>query len=52
MTDAYLGINLDEDEKRKIRVEAAEQDVSMSEFARNALSDWLEENATEQTAES
>ena len=50
MTNAYLGINLSEEEKRRIRRAAAEEDATMSELSRNILSEWLDENTTEQQA--
>jgi len=41
-----LGVGLTEDEKHKIRVEAAKRDMSMSELAREILMDAIEDDRT------
>ena len=44
MGDEAIHVSLSKDEKQEIRVEAARRDMSMSEFGREILSDWLDEN--------
>lgn len=48
MPDETIHVSVSEEEKKRIRAEAGERDMSMSEFGRNALLGWLEqENAAE-----
>jgi plasmid stability protein len=42
-----LGVGLTEEEKHKIRVEAAKRDMSMSELAREIIMDAIEDDRTD-----
>jgi plasmid stability protein len=44
-----LGVGLTEEEKHKIRVEAAKRDMSMSELARQIIMDAIEDDRTDGT---
>lgn len=43
MRDETVHVSVSEEEKRKIRAMAGERDLSMSEFGRRVLTEWLEE---------
>lgn len=42
-----LGVRLDSETKRQIRIEAAKRDLSMSELSREVIEDWVEEQTDE-----
>lgn len=44
-----LGVGLTEEEKHKIRIEAAKRDMSMSELARQIIMDAIEDDRTDDT---
>lgn len=50
MPDESVHVSLTKEEKREIRAEAGKRDLSMSEFGREVLTDWLDEHAAEQPA--
>lgn len=43
MTDEAIHISLTDDEKSRIRAAAGQRDQSMSEFGRDILTDWLDD---------
>lgn len=47
MADELISVSLTPEEKRSIRKEAGSRDMSMSEFGRHVLTEWLEENVGE-----
>lgn len=47
MADEAVHISLTEEEKRRFRMEAGRQDLSMSEFGRQVLTEWIDENVAE-----
>lgn len=51
MPDKSVHVSLTSEEKRRIRAAAGQRDLSMSEFGRDVLVEWLEENVEEQSAE-
>lgn len=50
MPDESVHISMTKEEKRRIRSEAGKRDLSMSEFGRGLLTEWLDEQ-TEDSAE-
>ena len=44
---ARVAVNLNPETKRKIRIEAAKRDMSMSDLSREVLRDWVEEQEDE-----
>jgi len=47
MPDEAVHVSLTPQEKRQFRAAAGERDLSMSEFGRKVLTDWLDENVEE-----
>jgi hypothetical protein len=52
MPDEVITVGLTKDEKRRIRAAAGRRDMSMSEFGRDVITDWLDDNAGENRVES
>ena len=44
---ARLGVNIDSETKRRVRIEAAKRDTTMSGLARDVIEDWIEEQDDE-----
>lgn len=51
MHDETIKVAVTPAEKRRFRIEAARRDISMSQLGREMLSEWLDENASEQPAD-
>lgn len=51
MRDETVHVSVSEEEKRRIRAMAGERDLSMSEFGREVLTEWLEERDDTHSAE-